>query len=351
MELNIEPNFERVRTALMLEGEPDRVPLVELKMDQDVKDAFMGRPVACGKDDVDFWMAAGYDYVRLRPPYDFPGEKQGGTFHYSVYDEEEQQRGWAHSGTGVITSWDDLERYPWPDPAEVGYYVLEETARHLPPAMKIIGGVNGIFEHTWFLMGFENFCFALVEQPELIEAMFERVGQFSLEVFKTIIEGESIGAMWMSDDLAYYSGPMINPDYYRRYLFPWYRRMTELCRAKDMPCLFHSDGNLWTVLDDLVDIGFNALHPIEPKAMDINEVKARYGDKLCLCGNIDLGYTLTRGTPDEVRAEVRQRIKDLAPGGGYCVGSSNTVTDYVPLENFKAMIEATFEYGRYPINL
>ncbi|MFB0546523.1 MAG: uroporphyrinogen decarboxylase family protein, partial [Anaerolineae bacterium] len=239
-EVNVELDFNRLRTTLMLEGEPDRVPLVELKMDQDVKDAFMGRPVTDAKTDVEFWAVAGYDYIRLRPPYGFPGEKQTGLARYSVYQEGPQKREWAIEGKGAISSLQDFESYPWPDPQEAGYWVLDEAAEHLRPGMKIIGAVNGIFEHVWWLMGFENFCFSLVEQPDLVEAMFERVGSFTLEVFTTTIEHEGVGAMWMSDDLAYYSGPMINPQYYRRYLFPWYRRMATLCREKDMPFLFHS---------------------------------------------------------------------------------------------------------------
>jgi uroporphyrinogen decarboxylase len=83
--------------------------------------------------------------------------------------------------------------------------------------------------------------------------------------------------------------------------------------------------------------------------MDITGIKRRYGKRISLIGNIDLGYTLTRGTPDEVRDEVRQRIRDLAPGGGYAVSSSNSVPEYVPLANFNAMREATFEFGCYPI--
>jgi uroporphyrinogen decarboxylase len=99
------------------------------------------------------------------------------------------------------------------------------------------------------------------------------------------------------------------------------------------------------VLDDLHACGVNALHPIEPKAMGIVEVKRRVQGRLCLIGNLDLGYTLTRGTPAEVEAEVRERIEALAPGGGYCVGSSNTVTEYVPVPNFRAMVDATRKYG------
>jgi uroporphyrinogen decarboxylase len=102
-------------------------------------------------------------------------------------------------------------------------------------------------------------------------------------------------------------------------------------------------------LPDLIDCGFNAIHPVEPKAMDSSALKARYGGKLALLGNIEIGEILTLGTPEMVAEEVRQRIRALAPGGGYAVGSSNTVAHYVRLENFKAMVQATRRYGQYPI--
>jgi uroporphyrinogen decarboxylase len=85
--------------------------------------------------------------------------------------------------------------------------------------------------------------------------------------------------------------------------------------------------------------------------MNIEEVKRSYGHQIALIGNLDLGYTLTRGTPQEVRQQVKTLIKQLGPGGGYLMSSANSVTNYVPLENFKAMLEATFEFGRYPISL
>jgi uroporphyrinogen decarboxylase len=120
-----------------------------------------------------------------------------------------------------------------------------------------------------------------------------------------------------------------------------------------MPFIMHSDGNLWPVLDDLIALGVQALHPIEPKAKDIYDLKRRYGARVAIFGKIDLGYKLIsgEGRPENVRAEVRQRIKDLAPGGGYAVASGSGVTRYVTLENFNAMREATFEYGVYPIRL
>jgi len=158
-----------------------------------------------------------------------------------------------------------------------------------------------------------------------------------------------VKALWLADDIAYTEGLLFSPRIMRKHLFPWYKRIGDVAARYNKPFLFHSDGDLRPILDDLIDCGFNAIQPIEPKAMPIGELKRDYGKKLCLVGNIDLGSTLTLGTPEEVRAEVRDRIRLLAPGGGYCVGSSNSVTNYVPLENFRAMLEATYNYGCYPV--
>jgi uroporphyrinogen decarboxylase len=158
-----------------------------------------------------------------------------------------------------------------------------------------------------------------------------------------------VGAVTHPDDLAYTEALLVSPRHLREYVFPWYRWNCTLVRERGLVNVFHSDGRLFPVLDDIAGCGFNVLHPIEPKAMDIVEVKRLVGDRLCLIGNIDLGYTLTRGTPREVEAEVRERIRTVGPGGGYCVGSSNSVPSYVPLENYNAMRQAAFQYGRYPL--
>jgi 5-methyltetrahydrofolate--homocysteine methyltransferase len=127
--------------------------------------------------------------------------------------------------------------------------------------------------------------------------------------------------------------------------------MGQICREKGIGFIFHSDGDCTEVMEDFIDCGFHGFNPIQPNAMDIVEVKKRWGKKLCLIGNINLDSTLTLGTPDDVRAEVYERIRTIGPGGGYMVSSSNSITDYVPPENMKALLDATYEYGRYPIQL
>jgi uroporphyrinogen decarboxylase len=345
-----EPDFERLRSALLCR-EPDRVPLVELHVDREMKDAFMGKPVQDVRTDVEFWQTVGYDFICLLPLPSMFGELLPGNTSYTemAVGEGTVERKWSVEGTGVITSGKEFEEFPWPSADDADYRKIEETKACLPGGMGLIGSVGGLWEFVWQLMGFENFCMALADDPELVDRMFNRVREIVIGVFTNLMDFDCIDAIWFCDDIAYTEGLMISPNILRRYVFPWQKKMARICHDRGLPVIYHSDGDLWEVMDDIIDAGINAIHPIEPKAMDIGEVKRKVGDRLCLIGNIDLGSTLTRGTPAEVEAEVRQKITEIAPGGGYCTGSSNTVTNYVPLENYRAMIEAAFKYGRYPM--
>jgi uroporphyrinogen decarboxylase len=111
--------------------------------------------------------------------------------------------------------------------------------------------------------------------------------------------------------------------------------------------VYHSDGNLFPVLDNVLALGMDAIHPVQPSAMDIGRLKEQYGARVAIVGNIDLDYTLTRGTPEETREEVRDRIARVGRGGGYIVSSANSLTDYVKPENVRAMGQAIGEFGWY----
>jgi uroporphyrinogen decarboxylase len=338
----MKPDFERMRTALFL-GEPDRVPLVELWVDSPIKAAFLGEPVEdvvdCRKanydvkKDIEFWNKAGYDYIRIMPRYEFP-------------------KCWLSDPKAILKTSKDLDTYPWPEYENVDYSSIIEAKKYLPPGMKVIAGTEGgIYEETWLTIGFETTMLAIIEKPDFIKEVFSRIGKFHLKMFEKLAQFDHVGALWLGDDIAYAEGLIMAPDYLRKWIFPWYERFADVAKRHNIPFLFHSDGNLWQVMEDLIHIGVNGLHPIEPKAMDVRELKEKVGNRLCILGTVDLDYPLSRGTPKEVREMVKERMKYIAPGGGFCIGSSNSIAHYVPLENYKALIDATFEYGRYPINL
>jgi len=332
-----EPDFERFRKALLLLGEPDVVPNAELWVDRKLECAILGRLVESIEDEVEFWRVAGYDYAHIIPIYEFPKERK-----------DLGEISWVSSTKGVITNKKEFEKYNWPE--EIDFTPLDRAARALEGKQRLVSGsLCGIFEETSFIMGFETLCVSLLESRDLVRRVLDKVGSFILGLVEEVSRYEEVGAIWLSDDIAYKGGTLISPKDLRELIFPWYKRIGNIAKRHNLPFIYHSDGKLWSVLDDLIDCGVNAIHPLEPLSMDATQLKKEYGDKLCLIGNVDLDYPLTRGTPEDVRRMVKERIEKLAPGGGYCCGSSNTIASYVPVENYIALLEATDEYGRYPI--
>ncbi len=342
----------------MLEGEGDRVPLAEVFIDRYIKELFLGRPVRDLNDLVEFYYSAGYDYVELRQGLGmFMGEGYSDTtgssnISFTVAAGQgapRRKRTWVQEHQGRIKDEQTLADYPWPTIEDFDFSEFEKTKSTLPKEMKVIAVGGKIFSVAWELMGFESFCFSLVENIGLVQGLFEKIASVQLQVFERMASFDRVGAMWLADDLAYSTALMVSPEFFRKFLFPWFREYKKICEKYSLPLIFHSDGCLYEVIEDLIDCGIDALHPIEPKAMNIYELKKKYGQSLCLIGNVDVGETLSRGTPEMVDEEVKEKISRLAPGGGYCIGSSNGITDYVPLENYIAMIEASVRYGRYPI--
>ena len=350
------PDFERFRTVLLRRGEPDYVPLGDISVHPILKQGILGRPVRTLEDEVAFWSRAGYDHVPLEQGLQLTDVIRKQSMHsidahYGVDATETQTRSWATEGKGLITTRADFEAFRWPDPDSLDYSAFEKIGPLLPPKVKVIAILGKIFTCVWWLMGLEGMSLAMADEPDLVPRMFEKVGKFQFRVFENLLRFDCVGALWHADDIAFSTALLVSPRILRQHIFPWYKEMNRIAHETGRLSVYHSDGALQAVLDDIVDCGFDGLNPIEPKAMDINEVKKKYGTRISLLGNIDLIYTLTRGTPEEVRVEVRRRIHDLAPGGGYAVASANSLPEYVPLANFNALREATFEYGRYPISV
>ncbi|NOX57010.1 MAG: hypothetical protein GXP27_21740, partial [Planctomycetes bacterium] len=344
------------------------VPLFEGSIHEDIKSRFLGYPAGTLETEVEFYVRAGYDYVPLTVGLrqTIRGEASGimgaKTLRSDVLKSVEpvgdaetegpaSSRLWAEEGEGQIVDEASFDAFPWPDPDGYDYSRLEQLARLMPDGMKVIVNVGYIFMASWMLVGMERFFIGLALGEELIRRVVERVGQIQAQVVENLLQFDCVGAIRMPDDLACTTGLVVSPQFLREQIFPWHKRIGERVRAKALPYLFHSDGRLYDVLDDLLDCGYNALHPCEPASMDIERLKRQYGDRLCLCGNIDLDSTLTLGRPEDVEAEVKERLRTVAPGGGYCCGASNSVPEYVPYDNYIAMIETVKRYGRYPIRI
>ena len=349
--MKIEPDFERLRKALLCQ-EPDRVPTLELQIDPPVPETFLGRPSTGIRDEIEFWEKGGYDCFVLNPPNVLSELLQSLTWATSETDSSYHrtaERKWSFEHESLIAGREDLEMLPSPEPRPKDYEPVKQALRLLPDGMGLIVQLGGFFEYPWQFMGFELFSMSLADDPDLVSDLCDWVKSALMNHFNALMDFEGVSGIWLCDDIAYTEGLMVSPTFLRRHVFPNHKKIAQVGRSRGMPVIYHSDGDLTEVMDDLLDNGIHALHPIEPKALDIYDMKRRYAGRLALVGNIDLGSTLVRGTPEEVRQDVRKHIAALAPGGGYVVSSSNTIPNYVPFENYRAMVEAVLEWGRYPI--
>jgi uroporphyrinogen decarboxylase len=341
------PDITQLLTTLR-RGKGTHVPNVELGIHPVIKERFIGRPVATLADDVEFWHKAGYDYIKLQPTVDFNPGKVGADNNLMTSGDGTVVRKWASEGNGVITTPEELRDYVFPRREEIGYERFDAVRGLLPKGMGVCGQYGDIFTMTWEMMGFENFSMAVYETPELVEDLNTRVGEIVVSMFERMAAHPAVDFLWYSDDIAYASGLMVSPALLRKYFFPWLKKVGDLARAAGKPLIYHTDGVLWDVMEEIIACGVDALHPIEPKAMAIADVKRRYGSRLCLIGHVDVDM-LSRGTEDEVRAQVRQNIREAGFNGGYCAGSGNSIPEYVKYENYMAMLDEVHRWNDSPL--
>ncbi len=375
----LQPDFRgRLLKAVFCRGEPDRVPLVEAGIDLIIKERFLGRPITSPLDEVAFWAEAGYDFVPLstglRTIIDAAiHQESSGRFeskdadrdrvaaakrfaiarlspqHLTTHKDVGGLRTWAPEGKGFITSLDDLARFPWPDPADLDYTTLVSIGSASPLGMGVLPFAGAIFSSVMLMMGVETSMIEMAHESRLFQSLIVQVAEFQLEVVRLLMMIPATGGIWINDDLGHKTGLLVNPRLLRKHLFPHYRAIRDLTAAKGLPLLLHSDGRITEILPDLVDIGFNAIHPIDPNGMDIEETRRIVGPKVCLIGNLSLGHPLGLGTPAEVAMETEGLVRKMAPGGAYCLSSGNSIPDYVPYENWLAMRDTALRVGRYPI--
>jgi uroporphyrinogen decarboxylase len=335
------PNINSLLRTLERE-KVDYFPLAELGVHPKIKELFLAKKIEGLKDEVNFWYKAGYDYIKLQPRADFNPMKIGLDNNVSYNDDGSIFRKWASESNGVISNFDDFEKYTFPIASDFEYTNFEKVKPLLPEGMGVIGQYGDIFTMTWEMMGFESFSIALFENEELINSLNERLGNLVLSMFEYFAQSNVVDAIWYSDDIAYTNSLMVSPKVLDKYFFPWLKKIGDLAKHYNKPFIYHTDGILYDVMDRIIDCGVDAIHPIEPKAMNIADVKKRYGNKLCLIGNIDVDL-LSRGTTDQIKKNVYKNVEEAGYNGGYCVGSGNSIPEYVKLENYKAILEAVKE--------
>ena len=344
-------NVNRLLTALD-HREPDRVPHIELwvtspavyeyvlerKLPYTIGDAAEGGQSITPEDDVEFAQRQGEDAVLCNfawRPNNVFRKAEDGTRHYV---------------DGEIKTWSDLESKLDPPPS------LDDQLWHLERYLKasqgtgvgVIANLTSFFDSAMLAIGVTDSLYMFYDNRPLVERLMDILLAHQEKVMRAVIDrfGDDLALVMVNDDIGHNSGLLISPKMFMQ-IFP-HRMKRLIAPAKDhgLKVLMHTDGKLDGILPILYDVGIDANHPVEPESNDIVEVKRKWAGKMALIGNVHTPL-LAYGTKDEIEAKVKEYCGKLGPGGGWVCGSSTSIMDGIPPENFVAMIRAVHKYGRY----
>jgi uroporphyrinogen decarboxylase len=357
LERRANPDWSGLLDNILRRGTPKRVFLAELFMDPEVEDAIAARfDLASGFDASDphykdhvhmaVWRFCGYDYI----PVDLSDFEPS-----APRLAADDTAGLARSGgrlfvneqSGPIATWDDLERFHWPETSPGLADRLEWFSTHAPDDMCLIawGGFGSYAEWLSSLFGYEGLCYALYDNRDLVRACSDRLRRFGQGILQQVLGYERVKLVWASDDMGFKTGPLISPADMREFVLPSHKALASMTHAAGRPYLLHSCGDLSSLLDDLIDdVHIDAKHSFEDTIGDVRVAKGTYGRRVALLGGIDVDF-LCRASEPAIRRRVRETLDICLPGGGYCLGTGNSVANYIPLENYLTMIDEGLLYS------
>jgi uroporphyrinogen decarboxylase len=252
---------------------------------------------------------------------------------------------------------DAIERYPWPnmdDPSRIAHVRAEAVRLRAEREYALIGAPWLLFplERAFAMQGMDVFLTRMALSPDFARALLTKIAGLCKQVMGHFLAecGDLIDIIKIGDDLGTQDRLLMSPAMYRNILKPIHADYTAFIRERTKARIFfHTDGDVFDLVEDFVDIGVDILNPVQTSAgrmSNLSELKRRYGSRLTFCGAVDTHRVLPAGTPAEVRQEVRRVLEVMAPGGGYMVASVHTMMDDVPPENIVAMVAAVEEFGR-----
>jgi uroporphyrinogen decarboxylase len=341
---------DRVLEALA-HSEPDRVPTFFLGFTpQWVEKVINRRPRDFLVDFLPMYQRFDSDLVVAGPDVFYP---------YDVYATQDRLDEWGRR-LRVCGLYSEFVEFPIKRPEDIDNYHPPDPhgpkrTREVAGAKRLIGDekavmsvVNGPFEPAWQLRGLTTFLKDIYVMPSLADKCLEIATDFEIEVAKELIDAGA-DIIMVGDDYGWQGGLVMSPNHWRRLILPRLRRVVDSIKSRGLPVVLHSDGNITSILDDLVKTGLDGLNPIQARCGLIpGEIKKKY-PQLAQVGTVDIQHTLPFGTRDEIEGEIRNTITAAGSGAGLIMGPQHAVQPDVPVENVDIMIKAIRRFGRYPI--
>jgi uroporphyrinogen decarboxylase len=343
---------ERILKAVALQ-EPDRVPTFEIDIDERVMEAI--KPGASYEDFCEYMDLDAVCYHETRnDPYEtvdrakrLVRDQWGAIKQYSAVSMAVPV-----VREPAIKSKRDLENYVGPDPdLPSRFEKLEAAVKRFKGQKAIITSVRPFASIRDSLRSQDELFKDMIRDPEMVDGLNRIADEYYRRYLKNLID-VGVDIVFETADWAFTQGPMVSPKCTERFIVPALKEIVQYCHQKGICCLKHTDGNIWEIFDMIVATGVNGVHPIDPLGgMDLGEAKAKYGDRICIMGNVDCGDLLSWGSREAVREAVKDCIRKAGVGGGYICMSSNSIHGAVNPQNYVAMVNAVKEYGQYPLAL
>ncbi len=338
-------SYERVMTSLRFE-EPDRVPITEFVIDKKVYTAIM--PSA--KEQYDFDVEMGFDVLQARAWYKTVSE-QGGSFTDEwgiVYTRNAEAV--AHPVRPAFSELSFLKTFKVPDPDDqVRLDTLPKLVANHKKDRAIGFALRAMFLWSANMLGMENLLEYMYTEPDFVHDLFDTLVEAQTRLAVNAVRAGA-DIIIETDDYAFNNGPLMSPEMFDLFITPRLKRFADAVHVEGGYLLKHTDGNIMKIVDSFIGAGFDGLQSLDPIAgMDMGEMKKKYGTKISLWGNIDCGHLLADGTPQDVENAVIDCIRKGAAGGGFVLMSSNSIPHSAKPENYRTMLQAGREYGRYPI--
>ena len=337
---------ERVMRVLNRQ-EPDRLPHFEWLIDVKVREAICP---GC-KDMNDFGIRMGLDAVLVDLIFQKEPAGPGRWLSEWGYISQDTTEEHGIEVESPLKTMADFESYTPPNVVLPERYAqVEEAVRTYAGNKAVILHLNDVFSIPRYLLGMEHLLLCIAMEPELIKAMVDLSVDLNLKMAKEAA-ARGIKIVYTGDDYAYTKGPMMSPNSFRELFYPGLKRVMGGFKELGLKVIKHCDGNIWPILDMMIDSGFDCLDPIDPIAgMDIAEVKAKYGDRVAIKGNVDCSHILSFGTVEDVVRETVAAMKKGMPGGGYILSSGNSIHSAVKPENYMALLDTWKKYRDYPMS-
>jgi uroporphyrinogen decarboxylase len=336
-----EPDFENLLKVLQKQ-KPARPTLFEFYTNErvqgilapDAKDWPKTRRFGADALNIAAYRNAGYDYATLH----------ASDFYFPTGEIQHRQTISINEG-GLISDWASFEVYPWPDPAKASYDRLEGLREYLVGNMKlVVFGPYGLLETAIQLIGFEKLCYMLADNQKLAEAIFDAIGSRLLKYYQICLEYDTVGAIIGNDDWGFKTQTMLSTADMRKYVIPWHKKIVALAREKGRATIIHSCGNLENVMDDIIEtIGYDGKHSFEDGIMPVESAYDRYHNRIAIMGGLDVDF-MVRSTPEMIFKRAKAMLERSQANGSFALGTGNSVPEYIPDENYFAMIAAVREH-------